>query len=66
MTEFRAYRIGDDGLIVDRFDLDCADESQARAMAEERAIDHGVELWERTRRIAVYKSQKHRMGRGAG
>lgn len=59
MAEYRAYRIGDDGLIVDRVDLDCADESEARAKAEKLAANHDVELWERTRPIEVYKGQKH-------
>lgn len=65
MPDFRAYRIGDDGLIVDRFDLDCADEDEARAKAEDMAVEYSVELWERTRRIAVYRSQKHRTENGA-
>lgn len=61
MPEFRAYRIGGDGLIVDRFDLDCANEAEARATARDMAVEYDVELWERAQRIAVYKCQRQKI-----
>lgn len=66
MPEYRAYQIGGDGLILDRFDLDCADEAEARATAQDMAVEYDVELWERAQRIAIYKRQNQRMQKGAG
>ena len=54
MLEFSAYLIGDDGHIVSRVDLLCADESEARATALELTAKFDVELWERARRIEIY------------
>ena len=55
MPEYRVYQIRDDGLIVDRFDLVCSDEVEARAEAVKLAADYDVELWELSRRIGIFK-----------
>ena len=55
-----AYLIGDDGHIVSRIDLLCADESEARATAVELTAKFDVELWERARRIEIYPRQPER------
>jgi hypothetical protein len=60
MREFRAYRIGNDGLIVDRSDLACASEDEARLIAERMAVEYSVELWEGPHRLAQYQRQKYR------
>ena len=71
MPEYRAYWIGDDGVIVGRVDLVCADESEARFEAEKLTVDYDVELWELDRRIEVYKvpearDVENRMSQPAG
>lgn len=60
MLEFAAYLLGDDGHIVSRVDLLCADESDARMKAAELAVRFDVELWERGRRIQLYPRQPER------
>ena len=54
MLEFAAYLIGEDGHIVNRVDLLCADESEAKTKAADLAIEFDVELWERARRIETF------------
>jgi len=60
MLEFAAYLLGDDGHIVSRVDLLCADESDARMKAAELAVRFDVELWERGRCIQLYPRQPER------
>lgn len=54
MLEFAAYLIGKDGHIVNRVDLPCADESEARTKAAYLAVKFDVELSERARRIETF------------
>jgi hypothetical protein len=62
MLEFAAYLIGDDGHIVSRVNLLCADENDARMKAAELAVRFDVELWQRDRRIELYPRQPERNG----
>jgi len=61
MVQFAAYLIGEDGHIIDRFDLLCADGSDARMRASNLAIHHDVELWEGARRMKTYPAQSARI-----
>jgi hypothetical protein len=54
MQGFRAYIIGLDGHIIDRLDLFCADEEQAKCKAKQLVDGHAVELWDRDRKIVRY------------
>jgi hypothetical protein len=60
MREFTAYFIGEDGHIVNRVDLLCAGENEAKVAAAELAVKFDVELWERARRIEMFSCQSNR------
>src|SRR4051812_21416209 len=51
MEEYRAYVIGPDGHIINRVDIRCADEKEARRLAKIAVDGHAVELWQTDRFI---------------
>lgn len=55
MQEYRAYVIGQDGHVIGRIDLQCADESEARRLAKSAVDGHAVELWQRDRFIERFE-----------
>ena len=61
MSDYRAYLMGHDGHIVERFDLVCMDEGLARDKAEKLALQCDVELWQLARRIEVYPRRSVRL-----
>jgi hypothetical protein len=58
MRDYRAYIIGPAGHIVDRFELYCSDDEEAKERAEQYVDGHDVELWHRDRKIAEFKSKR--------
>jgi len=58
MLEYRAYLIGDDGLISHRVDMVCDDDENAKERAQLAADDgHTVELWQGTRLVATFPTK---------
>ena len=55
MQEYCAYVIGPDGHILNRIDLLCESEEQAKQCAVRLVDGQNVELWQRDRRIARFK-----------
>jgi hypothetical protein len=55
MQDYCAYIIGPDGHIRNRLDLICASEDEAKECAVRLVDGENVELWQRGRRIAVFK-----------
>jgi hypothetical protein len=55
MNEYCAYIIGEDGHILRRVDLVCADDDAAKDQAKLLADGHDVELWQLNRQIAEFK-----------
>ena len=53
MPAYRAYIIGPDGHFYESVELDCADDDEALKRARELVSEHGVELWQRSRKIAL-------------
>ena len=51
MEEYRAYVIGQDGHIINRIDIPCSDEGEARRLAKNAVDGHAVELWQLDRFI---------------
>jgi hypothetical protein len=49
MPIYRAYPVGPDGRFFGVNELDCADDAEAIAQAEQLVDGHDVELWERGR-----------------
>ncbi|WP_192740581.1 hypothetical protein [Bradyrhizobium sp. OAE829] len=58
MQEYRAYTIGSDGHIQQRFDLTATDEATAREQAKRLVDGHDVELWQGTVKVAKF-TRKH-------
>ena len=46
MEEYRAYVIGPDGHIINRVDVRCFDEKEARRLAKIAVDGHAVGLWQ--------------------
>jgi hypothetical protein len=55
MQEYCAYIIGPDGHILNRIDLLCENEDEAKECAVRLVDSQNVELWQRDRRIAEFK-----------
>lgn len=55
MQEYNAYVLDDEGHIVRRIDLLCADEATAKDRAAALVDGHDIELWQLDHRIAVFR-----------
>jgi hypothetical protein len=55
MRDYRAYIIGPDGHILDRFEFYCSDDEEAKERATQYVDGHDVELWHRDQKIADFK-----------
>jgi hypothetical protein len=55
MQDYCAYIIGPDGHILNRIDLLCENEDEAKECAVRLVDGQNVELWQRDRRIAEFK-----------
>jgi hypothetical protein len=53
--DYRAFVLGPDGHVRDRYDLLCATEDEAKERARHLVDGHDVELWHRDRKIAVFR-----------
>ena len=54
MNEYRAY-MDADGHILNRIDLVCVDDDEAKERAKQLVDGHDVELWQMGRKIAEFK-----------
>ena len=54
MLGFRAYIIGPDGHVIDRVDILCESEEEAKQRARRLVDGHAVELWDEARKVARY------------
>lgn len=57
MEEYRAFVIGTDGHIINRIDLRCADETEARRLARVAVDAYAVELWQLSRFIERFEPE---------
>jgi hypothetical protein len=57
MHDYRAYILGPDGHIINRIDLVCRDDEDAKERAKQLAYNYAVELWERDRKIGQFAPQ---------
>ena len=55
MEEYRAYIIGPNGHIINRVDICCSDQSEARRLAKVAVNGHAVELWQTNRLIERFE-----------
>lgn len=55
MRDYRAYVIGPDGHVKDRFEFWCADDAEAEERARQYVDGHDIELWHQDQKIAEFK-----------
>jgi hypothetical protein len=53
--EYRAFVIGADGHVVDRYDLFCASQDEARDRAKQLVDGQDIELWRGAQKIATFR-----------
>lgn len=58
LSGYRAFVIGPDGHVMDRFDLMCPSDEEAKKRAKELVDGHTVELWEGSRVIERFEPQQ--------
>ena len=58
MDEYRAYVIGADDHIINRVDIRCSDEEEARRLAKVVVDGHAVELWQAGRFIERFEPEQ--------
>jgi hypothetical protein len=54
MQHYRVYVIGEDGHFIKSIDLSCDDDNAAIEATKPLIDGHGLELWQRDRRIARF------------
>jgi hypothetical protein len=54
MTDYRVYVVGSDGHFQQAIPLDCADDAEAVAKAEQLVDGHDIELCQLDRKIATF------------
>jgi hypothetical protein len=57
LQDYRVYAIGKDGHVLHRHEFWCADDDSAKEQAKRLVDGHDVELWHRSRKIAVIKHE---------
>jgi hypothetical protein len=57
MQGYRAYVIGRNGQIMDRIDLFCENDEDAKERAKQLVDGHAVELWDEARKVATFEPQ---------
>jgi hypothetical protein len=62
MPEYRAYKIGFDGHFFEAVPLVCANDAEAMGKAKQLVTGNDVELWERSRKVAVFKNECQKSG----
>jgi len=63
MPDYSAYIIGTDGKIQESVPLDCADDNVAMLKAKQLVNGHHVELWQCTRKIALFEPKTNHLQR---
>jgi hypothetical protein len=57
MSEYRIYRLDKNGRIADADEvIDCDTDQQAIERAKQMVNGHGIEVWQRARRVVEFKS----------
>jgi hypothetical protein len=55
MEEYRAYAMGSNGHVINRIDIRCSDEEEARRLAKIAVGGDAVELWQMDRFIERFE-----------
>jgi len=58
MKGYYAYIIGDDGHIVNRVDVLCDDDEEAKRRVQQLVDGHAIELWQEARKVASFEPEK--------
>ena len=55
MRGYRVYVVGRNGHIMNRVDLHCENDDDAKARARQLVEQHTIELWDGGRRVAIFE-----------
>jgi len=58
MKGYYAYIIGDDGHIVNRVDVLCDDDEEAKRRVQQLVDGHAIELWQEARKVASFEPEQ--------
>ena len=58
MRDYRAFIMGPDGHIKDRFEFWAEDDEKAKECAKQFVDGHDVELWHQAQKIAEFRSKQ--------
>jgi hypothetical protein len=58
MKGYYAYIIGDDGHIVNRVDVLCDNDEEAKRCAQQLVDGHAIELWQEARKVASFEPEQ--------
>ena len=53
MSDYKLYFLDDTGHIARAMDLECHDDIEAIALARSYPCKHGIELWQRARKVGT-------------
>jgi hypothetical protein len=57
-TGYYAYVIGPDGHIMNRIDVGCDNDEEAKSCALQLVDGHAIELWQEARRVATFQPKQ--------
>jgi hypothetical protein len=57
MQQYCAFRIDRSGKVIERTDLSCADDTEAKKRTEALRDGDEIQLWQRDRLVAVFKTR---------
>jgi hypothetical protein len=57
MPLYRAYHLDRTRRVIDRLDLSCADDQDAKEQGTQLVYEYDVELWQGSRKIAVFRAR---------
>lgn len=62
MPLYRAYHLDRTRHVIDRVDLSCADDQDAKEQAAQLVDEYDVELWQDSRKIALFRARDQDAG----
>ena len=60
MQQYCAFRIDGSGKVIGRTELSCADDTEAKRRTEALRDGDEIQLWQRDRLVAVFKTRASR------
>ena len=65
MQQYCAFRIDGSGKVIETTELSCADDTEAKERTEALRDGNEIQLWQRDRLVAVFKTRASHSSRGS-